>query len=1449
MSQVGRISGPLLNQNLERNGVDLKFSDRLDKKTPSFNQSIRISRASTGIGAYVYKNSIVYAEDALAPYTVKVKNLITDQEELSLDNPNPFGTDAFDQFGAVVTMNDDYVVVTAVGEDSVSVGTEGYVYVFNRSNGNLLYTIRSNATPANNQRFGNHLELKNNTLYINTRRDGGEIEIWDLTTGTYQSTIKPTTSSTESYYIDMAAGEDFIILMGGSTVWYYKISTGVWTQILTLDYSLGGLFGSVAASGKYFAIYDYLTSGDPRGKIRVYDKVDLNNAKYTIDNSVDNIVQLRASSSYLAAFDEEKTNVFDITDGTLLMNVISPQVAAGQKNFYSRKATHITDSWIISNASTPPELDYHVWQIIQSNIPVLKLDVNNKLIGINTDTPSKPLTIDGTFGSTSADIVTADISNWRVYDNNLDVNYGRIFLNANSAVVLSALEVDNIKIDQNVISTPNSNANLELIPNGTGTVEVESGLDVVGNLHSTGNITADGDVVFGSDDSDTVVFNADLNSSIFPERNDSTDPDLGKFSKRWRSIDTLDVSADNYNVSSFQIQDLEMDTRVGNKFWVDTNGNDNNAGDHPNGAFKTLKHALDAADSSVEGPVTIMVMPGGYEEELPLEVPTNVTVTGIDFRNTFIRPTSDNQSEDVFLMNGESTVQNLTIKDFYYDSGNDKGYAFRFASNAVVTTRSPYIQNVSVITQGTTTSASDPRGFASADAGKGALVDGASVDSASNEASMLFHSVTFITPGVDALTMTNGVRVEWLNSFSYFADRGLYAKNGTTGHLSSDGSTIKYGAEIRSIGSASVYGNYGAVADGADCLMYLIQHNFAYIGLGKFVDNDPSRVIQSQEVVELNSGNIYYQSVDHLGNFRVGDSFFVDLENGTTSIEISEADVNSLNGLFITTDGDTTTIDGNGIDIGNFLINNNDIITDTGTFNIDATTEINLQDNTNITGNLDVTGNVTLGGSIIGIGNEATDTVVFNTQFTQNLNPDDTGTYNLGRASKKWNTAYLSEANIGSVRMYDTTITTNESNADLELIANGTGRIYLPDNNMVVENNLTVSGDTNVQSLTMNGDFTYVGDRTETGDLGTTNLTVDGDLDIGSQVQLEEILFDGNLITTTTSNTDLEFRANGTGEIVFQETVDIANDASTRSITQVVDITVSSELAIEDFETLNSDVEIFDNVVTTTNSNSPLELRAQGTGRVQLANIGFLENEMTTLHGDSTLPNITLTPAQNATINSTDAVQLPIGDTAQRPEGTGDFRFNTDTELFEVYSTTGTIPLGGLYSENALTNIVASNENTIEITVNDVNVGQVNADGVELHGLQVSNIQINNNLIQTTLSNADLDLRGNAAGRITIGNLDFKDNNIFNNGASLVFSGTDNNYYKSNVTTGMRIPIGDDSNRGSHAQVGETRYNTDQEYLEVYDGTDWVVAAGGGGEIVTAEYMEEESNVWAILLG
>ena len=68
--------------------------------------------------------------------------------------------------------------------------------------------------------------------------------------------------------------------------------------------------------------------------------------------------------------------------------------------------------------------------------------------------------------------------------------------------------------------------------------------------------------------------------------------------------------------------------------------------------------------------------------------------------------------------------------------------------------------------------------------------------------------------------------------------------------------------EIRTIGSANIYGNYGAYGDGNGVLMYSNRYNFAYIGTGLREDNDETLVQQTQEVTELNNARIRYTSVD-----------------------------------------------------------------------------------------------------------------------------------------------------------------------------------------------------------------------------------------------------------------------------------------------------------------------------------------------------------------------------------------------------------------------------------------------------------------------------------------------------------------------------------------------------------------------------------------------------------
>ena len=1155
-----------------------------------------------------------------------------------------------------------------------------------------------------------------------------------------------------------------------------------------------------------------------------------------------------------------------------------------------------------------------------STAQLLYLDVNSGLISVNTDTPINELTIDGISKTNNLLSTTAKIANFNISNNNIDISAGDIFVNANRIINIPTLRNTEIQINDNTISSYNTNSNIDLSANGTGTVEALADTNVTGNVHATGNITADGSLTFGDGDTDDIVLGAEIASDIIPDQNNTYR--LGSPSKQWQNLYSNLLNGNAISTGSISVGSTFHATRQGNTFWVAQNGDDTNVGDHPNGPFKTIKHALDQADASTGGPVTIHVMPGGYEEELPLVVPSNVTIRGEDIRNTIIRPSSADQSKDIFHMNGESTVQNLTIKDFYYDSLNDTGYAFRFAPNTVVSTRSPYIQNVTVITQGSATSASDPRGFASGDAGKGALIDGADVLSASNEASMLFHSVTFITPGVDAVTMTNGVRVEWLNSFTYFADKGLYAVDGGTGHLSSDGSTVKYGAELRSIGSASVYGNYGAYADGAGTLMYLIQHNFAYIGVGKYVDNDPSRVIQSQEVTELNAGRIYYNSIDHRGNFRVGDNFFIDQDTGEISLELTEADIDALNGLTITTNGQTTYIDGTRVETGNIRFRGNDITSLSGNIEIDSFSgNINLTSSTNVSKNLDMTGDLSFGGTLNTLGDQITDTIDFNVDFDQDLVPNTTLVHSLGSSTKVWSNLYGSEANFGTVKIFDNVITTNDSNADLELRASGTGKIYLEDENLNITNNLQVQGLSTLNDLTTN-DLVTAGPIALNSNFSTTNLTISQNLDVTGSAQFEEILIDDNYITTTSSNTNIELRASGTGQIVIPdadftitnnfdvqgtmytsdmnvstdvEAVNFDNstiqtqsniletyisnaDLDLRATGDVVfddsvvitqDLTVTQNLtganlttdsvtvgainitdtfAMEDMNS-STDIQIFDNVITTTNSNSNLELRGAGSGSIYLQSLEFTGNTIgSESTPDSTPTGITFDVSNQLIVNSNKALKLPTGSDDSLTQA--QIRFNTDKTLFQGYATANVF-FNGVYSDDSLTNVRAHPTNdTLLLDVAGTQVGSFDSDGINIHSMQVDDISIDGLTIQTNVSNSDLELKPDGTGGVLIDNIKISGNTIENieADAPINLSTTGDGYYQFAGDGAVKIPVGDDATRPSTPILGQTRVNTDTGEMETWIGDQWQTSAGEF-DAVSEEEMDDISLVQTLIYG
>ena len=867
---------------------------------------------------------------------------------------------------------------------------------------------------------------------------------------------------------------------------------------------------------------------------------------------------------------------------------------------------------------------------------LLYFDAVNKRIGVDLENPSRDLTVKTKMQSVNSSSDIWELPVYTIQNNDIEVNSGEIYLTAtptngiDASIVLSGLTTDDIKIDNERISTYNSDADLDFIPNGTGTVEFLKSIDIYGNLSNTGNIAMGGNLIFGEgpESPDKIAFNAPIHSSIIPDVDDTFD--IGTDQKRMGEIHTYLLNGDLVNANTAAIDNVQLEHRAGNSIYVAINGDDTNRGDHPQGPFRTIKRALDFADGSTEGPVMIHVYPGTYQEEFPLEVPSQVTLIGQDIRNVVITPTVATQDKDCFLLNGESTLENLTIKDFYYNSINDTGYALKYAPDTVITTRSPYIQNITVITKGSVTSIDDPRGFNSGDAGKGALIDGASVADESRNASMLFHAATFITPGVDAITLTNGVRIEWLNSFTYFANRGLYTKRGTTGHLSTDGSTVEYGAEIRSIGSASVYGNIGAEADGDGCIMYLINHNFAYIGAGKDVTNDNTLVIEDNQWIEYNNGKVYVQNTDQLGKFKVGDDFFVDLETGETSIATDGVALDGLSQIVIGTGEDQSILNDSFVQTGNIRFAGNTAFSLVNEFNINSiSTDTNFNSNVLMDKDVDITGNITIDGTLNTFGNNPNDIVNLNVEIDQDFYPEVDRVHSLGNSSKLWDNVYTDEFSIDDIKIFDNVITTTISNANLNLRSNQTG--YVQTEDLIWQNNTIGSYESDIVFST-------------TGNLIIDSETVQG-LIVPRGTNIEKIETTGSF---RFSNEDNVFEGWGNDRITF------GGVYSTDRLTSIytnpddsIDINVAGlkvgEINNEGFTLhgLQSDsVLINNNIITSSESNADLELRRKGDQQVTLNGQEYFRDNIWTNPAEEDILSIVSTDRGYVKIDGTYGVIL-----------------------------------------------------------------------------------------------------------------------------------------------------------------------------------------------------------------
>ena len=233
----------------------------------------------------------------------------------TLNNPNPYGTSAYDLFGQSVSISGNYAIVGAAYEDESGVSNTGKAYIYNVTTGVLVHTLNNPNPngPTGESSFGYSVAISGNYAIVGApyERDAGGTQsgkayIFDVTTGSLVYTMNnPNAYSTSTndkfaysvgisgnYAIVGAFGEDPVGTDSG-IAYVYNTTNGFWT-----DTSLAHTLLNPAASN-----YD---------EFGIVVRI---NGDYAIVSS---------PSESAAGLVSGSVYIYDVTTGTLLKTINDP---------------------------------------------------------------------------------------------------------------------------------------------------------------------------------------------------------------------------------------------------------------------------------------------------------------------------------------------------------------------------------------------------------------------------------------------------------------------------------------------------------------------------------------------------------------------------------------------------------------------------------------------------------------------------------------------------------------------------------------------------------------------------------------------------------------------------------------------------------------------------------------------------------------------------------------------------------------------------------------------------------------------------------------------------------------------------------------------------------------------------------------------------------------------
>ena len=480
--------------------------------------------------------------------------------------------------------------------------------------------------------------------------------------------------------------------------------------------------------------------------------------------------------------------------------------------------------------------------------------------------------------------------------------------------------------------------------------------------------------------------------------------------------------------------------------------------------------------------------------------------------------------------------------------------------------------------------------------------------------------------------------------------------------------------------------------NGPGVRMYLISHNFAYIGNDYNVDNDANTVIQANEVVATNGAKIFFSSVDHKGDFRVGDQFRVDQNTGQVDFTSANLNIDVDQALTFTTGSDVTVISGSSIETGNVKLSGNTITTTSGDLTLDSFGNNTVfNDNVDVNGNLSVIGDITIGGNVT-IGDESTDEITISAGIDSNLIPNIDTTYDLGSSTKNWNTLFAQEAQIDSVNIVGNVIQSNNTNADLDIRASGTGNVTLE--NFAVQNDTitNTSGDFIVNPAS--NVFKVQGTGSIRIPSGTTAQRPGSPVAGMMRYNTDDTVFEGY---------------NGTNWVALTGVYDLDRDtyitaeqtpgADDDTIRFYAGNTLVANVSPTRFDVTTlrvDDIQISGNTLTTVQTDQDLILNANGNGSIRIEDFRFQGNTIT----NTISAPIKLKTTGTGYIDVSDAggFVIPVGSTVDRPVTglLGMIRYNTNDERVELYDG---VQWGSIAGSSGAVSIIDATEIAVQMAV------------------------------------------------------------------------------------------------------------------------------------------------------